>query len=130
MPMVMASTMTGSPYNGIGRGRGWPLLTGEHGHYELAAGCDPLPFLEAMTRMPNPDGMLPEQVWDADPGQRSRLPCCHPRCRSSRPWRARRVYLAMAGEQHLARPKLRGRRFAMRRGRAVSRRPDRRAEFY
>jgi glucoamylase len=57
----------GSPYDGTGRGRGWPLLTGERGHYELAAGRDPLPFLEAMTRMASPGGMLPEQVWDAEP---------------------------------------------------------------
>lgn len=26
----------GSPYDGTGVGRGWPLLTGERGHYELA----------------------------------------------------------------------------------------------
>jgi len=56
----------GSPYDSTGRGRGWPLLTGERGHYELAAGRDPLPFLEAMTKMASPGGMLPEQVWDAD----------------------------------------------------------------
>jgi glucoamylase len=29
----------GSPFNGTGIGRGWPLLTGERAHYELAAGC-------------------------------------------------------------------------------------------
>ena len=63
----------GSPYDGTGRGRGWPLLTGERGHYELAAGRDPLPFLEAMTRMASPGGMLPEQVWDADPIPSRRL---------------------------------------------------------
>ena len=57
----------GSPYDGTGRGRGWPLLTGERGHYELVAGRDPLPYLEAMCRMASPGGMLPEQVWDADP---------------------------------------------------------------
>jgi glucoamylase len=57
----------GSAYDGRGRGRGWPLLTGERGHYEVAAGRDPLPFLEAMTRMASPGGMLPEQVWDAEP---------------------------------------------------------------
>ena len=28
----------GGPFDGWGRGRGWPLLTGERGHYELAAG--------------------------------------------------------------------------------------------
>jgi glucoamylase len=57
----------GRAYDGTGRGRGWPLLTGERGHYELAAGGDPLPYLEAMARMASPGGMLPEQVWDAAP---------------------------------------------------------------
>ena len=41
----------GSPFDGTGRGRGWPLLTGERGHYALAAGEDPLPYLEAMAAM-------------------------------------------------------------------------------
>src|SRR5215471_6671728 len=34
---------------------------------------DPLPFLEAMTKMASPGGMLPEQVWDADPIPNRRL---------------------------------------------------------
>jgi glucoamylase len=63
----------GGPYDGTGRGRGWPLLTGERGHYELVAGRDPLPYLEAMSRMASPGGMLPEQVWDADPIPNRRL---------------------------------------------------------
>ncbi len=54
----------GEAFDGQGRGRAWPLLTGERGHYEIAAGRDPLPFLEAMARMASPGGMLPEQVWD------------------------------------------------------------------
>lgn len=56
----------GAPFDGSGRGRGWPLLTGERGHYELAAGRDPLAHLLAMSRMAN-RGLLPEQVWDAAP---------------------------------------------------------------
>ena len=28
----------GAPFDGTGIGRGWPLLTGERAHYELAAG--------------------------------------------------------------------------------------------
>ncbi len=56
-----------------GRGRGWPLLTGERGHYEVAAGGDPLPYLEAMAAMASPGGMLPEQVWDAEPIPSRRL---------------------------------------------------------
>ena len=55
----------GSAYDGAGCGRAWPLLTGERGHYEIAAGRDPLPLIEAMVRMASPGGMLPEQVWDA-----------------------------------------------------------------
>src|SRR2546429_4094415 len=57
----------GSAYDGTGRGRAWPLLTGERGHYELCCGRDVLPYLLAMTRMTSSGGMLPEQVWDAAP---------------------------------------------------------------
>jgi glucoamylase len=54
----------GSAFDGTGCGRGWPLLTGERGHYALLAGEDPLPYLEAMASMAGPPGLLPEQVWD------------------------------------------------------------------
>ena len=57
----------GSPFDGTGVGRVWPLLTGERGHYELAAGHSPLPYLHAMAAMCGPAGMLPEQVWDDQP---------------------------------------------------------------
>ena len=57
----------GSPFDGVGIGRAWPLLTGERGHYELAAGRDPLPYLEAMSAMTGRCGLIPEQVWDTDP---------------------------------------------------------------
>jgi glucoamylase len=56
----------GRAFDGIGIGRGWPLLTGERGHFELEAGNDPLPYLEAMAAMASPGGMIPEQVWDAE----------------------------------------------------------------
>ncbi len=55
----------GSPFDGTGRGRGWPLLTGERGHYALAAGEDPLPYLESMAAMSGTAGLIPEQVWDS-----------------------------------------------------------------
>jgi glucoamylase len=42
-------------------------LVGERGHYELDAGRDARPYLEAMRRMASGGGMLPEQVWDAAP---------------------------------------------------------------
>jgi glucoamylase len=54
----------GGPFQGWGHGRGWPLLTGERGHYELAAGRDPRPYLFAVERFASRGGMLPEQVWD------------------------------------------------------------------
>jgi glucoamylase len=56
----------GSAFDGTGEGRCWPILTGERAHYELAAGRDPLPFIEAMEKFANEGGMLPEQLWDAD----------------------------------------------------------------
>lgn len=54
----------GSPFDGTGVGRLWPLLTGERGHYAVLAGEDGMPYLEAMSRMIGPGGLLPEQVWD------------------------------------------------------------------
>jgi len=54
----------GRAYDGTGRGRPWPLLTGERGHYALAAGQDPLPWLETMAGLANATGLIPEQVWD------------------------------------------------------------------
>ncbi len=57
----------GAAFDGVGRGRGWPLLTGERGHHALSAGEDVLPYLEAMMAMSSPLGLIPEQVWDAAP---------------------------------------------------------------
>lgn len=57
----------GTPFNGTGVGRAWPLLTGERGHAALLQGEDPTPYLAAMARMAGPGGLLPEQVWDAEP---------------------------------------------------------------
>lgn len=54
----------GGPYKGWGIGRAWPLLAGERGHYELAAGRDITRFIRAMERFASPTGLLPEQVWD------------------------------------------------------------------
>ena len=55
----------GRPFDGTGRGRAWPLLTGERGHYELAAGNDPKLYLKTMAAMAGTGGMMPEQVWDS-----------------------------------------------------------------
>ena len=54
----------GSPYKKWGVGRAWPLLTGERGHYELHAGRDPKPYIQAMERLSGSTGLLDEQVWD------------------------------------------------------------------
>jgi len=54
----------GGPFVEWGQGRAWPLLTGERGHYEVAAGRDARPLLHAMERFATGAGFLPEQVWD------------------------------------------------------------------
>ena len=56
----------GSPFDGTGIGRPWPLLAGERAHYELAAGrADAAVHLLGVMRAQASDGgMLPEQVWD------------------------------------------------------------------
>jgi glucoamylase len=58
----------GSPFDGTGIGRPWPLLTGERAHYELAAGRRKnaeglLSMMENCTS--GTSRLLPEQVWDA-----------------------------------------------------------------
>jgi glucoamylase len=60
----------GRAYDGVGRGRAWPLLTGERAHYEIVRGGDPLPLMQTMVRTASDGGMLPEQVWDAAPIER------------------------------------------------------------
>ncbi len=58
----------GSPFDGTGIGRPWPLLSGERAHYELAAGR----HREAESLLAVMEGsvighsrLLPEQVWDS-----------------------------------------------------------------
>ncbi|WP_321112678.1 glucodextranase DOMON-like domain-containing protein [Halorussus salinisoli] len=52
-----------------GRGRLWPIFSGERGEYELLAGTDsgavaPRNLLETMADFANSGRMIPEQVWD------------------------------------------------------------------
>jgi glucoamylase len=54
----------GGAFDGTGVGRCWPILTGERGHYELAAGRDPRPFIATIENFANQGGMLTEQLWD------------------------------------------------------------------
>jgi glucoamylase len=54
----------GSSFQGWGVGRPWPLLTGERGTYELAAGRDVDPYLQAIENFTTGVGLIPEQIWD------------------------------------------------------------------
>ena len=56
----------GSPFDGTGVGRAWPLLMGERAHYELAADR-PDTSAALLTVIENSAGgerLIPEQVWD------------------------------------------------------------------
>ncbi|HSB01135.1 MAG TPA: glucan 1,4-alpha-glucosidase, partial [Anaerolineales bacterium] len=57
----------GEPFDGIGIGRAWPLLTGERAHYELAVGNrqEAIRLLHTFEAFANEGGLLPEQIWDA-----------------------------------------------------------------
>jgi glucoamylase len=57
----------GSPFDGTGVGRGWPLLAGERAHYELARGNRPEAerLARVMEAQASDGGLIPEQVWDA-----------------------------------------------------------------
>jgi glucoamylase len=54
----------GAPFDGWGRGRPWPLLVGERGHYELTVGRPVDRLVAAIEAFASKGGMLPEQVWD------------------------------------------------------------------
>jgi GH15 family glucan-1,4-alpha-glucosidase len=57
----------GAPFDGTGIGCGWPLLTGERAHFELAAGRveDAKRLLATLESFANAGGMISEQVWDS-----------------------------------------------------------------
>jgi glucoamylase len=57
----------GTPYDGDGIGRAWPLLTGERAHYELAAGRRDAAeeLAHAMETLAGDSDLLPEQVWES-----------------------------------------------------------------
>ncbi|MBB2200884.1 glycoside hydrolase family 15 protein [Gluconacetobacter tumulisoli] len=58
----------GRPFDGVGRGRAWPLLTGERAHYAILAGDlgEAARLRSTMEGCASRGGLLPEQVWDAD----------------------------------------------------------------
>jgi glucoamylase len=56
----------GSPFDGSGIGRPWPLLAGERAHYELAAGRPDQAeaLLGVLENSSGASRLIPEQVWD------------------------------------------------------------------
>ncbi|MDP3890194.1 hypothetical protein, partial [Nocardioides sp.] len=56
----------GSPFDGTGIGRGWPLLAGARAHYELAAGNlrEARRLQQVIAAQAGLGGLIPEQVWD------------------------------------------------------------------
>ncbi|MGH7618378.1 MAG: glucan 1,4-alpha-glucosidase, partial [Gemmatimonadaceae bacterium] len=58
----------GAAFDGTGIGRGWPLLAGERGHFELARGnsSEARCLLAVMSKQSGKGGLIPEQIWDAD----------------------------------------------------------------
>jgi glucoamylase len=57
----------GKPFDKRGKGRGWPLLTGERAHYEIARGNfeEARNLKAAIEAQTSECGMIPEQIWDA-----------------------------------------------------------------
>lgn len=57
----------GSPFDGTGIGRVWPLMAGERAHYELAAGNkdEATRLLHVLEASAGAGNLLPEQTWDA-----------------------------------------------------------------
>jgi glucoamylase len=57
----------GSPFDGTGIGRVWPLLTGERAHYNIALGNfkEAERLLKTMEGLASEGGLLPEQIWDS-----------------------------------------------------------------
>ena len=59
----------GSPFDGTGVGRAWPLFVGERAHYELAAKKpgEAQRLLGVMEALAGDTGLISEQVWDSAP---------------------------------------------------------------
>ena len=57
----------GSPFDGTGIGRVWPLMAGERAHYELAAGNleEAIRLLKVLEASAGAGNLLPEQTWDS-----------------------------------------------------------------
>jgi glucoamylase len=54
----------GSSYSGWGKGRPWPLLTGEPGITRLQLDVTLRPTCEPLKKFSQGIGLMPEQIWD------------------------------------------------------------------
>jgi glucoamylase len=54
----------GSPWNGNGVGRAWPVLTGERARHFFAMGLSAAELIRSLEGFAGPSLMLPEQLWD------------------------------------------------------------------
>lgn len=54
----------GSPWDGSGRGRAWPVLTGERARHFFSMGLPAAEIVRSLEGFAGPGLMLPEQVWD------------------------------------------------------------------
>ena len=57
----------GDAFDGTGIGRGWPLITAERAHYEIAKGDLKMAkrLLKAVIQQSGENYLLPEQIWDS-----------------------------------------------------------------
>ena len=55
----------GSPWDGSGRGRPWPVLTGERARHFFSMGLPAAELVRTLEGFAGESLMLPEQVWDA-----------------------------------------------------------------
>ena len=67
-PSQTSCTVPGAPWapTGVGTGHLWPVLDGEHGEYDLAAGnaAGATTLLQTMLNMSSGNGLQPEQAWE------------------------------------------------------------------
>jgi glucoamylase len=67
-PSQTSCTTVGAPWapTGVGTGHLWPVLSGEHGEYEVAAGdtSSAQSLLTSMRNMTSGQGLEPEQAWE------------------------------------------------------------------
>jgi glucoamylase len=67
-PSQTSCALPGAPWapTGVGTGHLWPVLSGEHGEYDIAAGntTEATQMLQSMQSMQSGQGLEPEQAWE------------------------------------------------------------------